>query len=147
MKLSLHTKLDQLALRLDELRTRLIEPLRARRSIRLEAELAEETARVLRPHVHEYHDLDLILLEGIFLLKREHRFQPDLSVWVDCSFETALGRAISRSQEGLSPEETAHAYRSIYFPAQRIHLERDDPRGAADILVANDPRVIEPAPR
>lgn len=135
------------ALRLNELRTRLIEPLRARRSIRLEVELAEERAQVLRPHVYEYHDLDLILLEGIFLLKRAQRFRPDLSIWVDCSFETALERAISRAQEGLSPEETARAYRSIYFPAQRIHLERDDPRGAADILLANDPRVIESAQR
>jgi len=135
------------ALRLDELRTRLVEPLRAQRSIRLQAELAEETAQVLRPHVHEYHDLDLILLEGIFLLKREHRFQPDLSVWVDCSFETALERALARSQEGLPPEETARAYRSIYFPAQRIHLERDDPRGAADVLLANDPRLTGAALR
>jgi formate hydrogenlyase transcriptional activator len=130
------------ALRLDELRTRLVEPLRARRTIRLEAELAEETAQVLRPHVYECPDLDLILLEGIFLLKREHRFQPNLSLWVDCSFETALERAIARAQEGLSPEETAHACRTIYFPAQRIHLERDDPRGAADVFLATDPRMI-----
>ena len=33
------------------------------------------------------------------------------------------------------------AYRRIYFPAQEIHLARDDPRGAATARIASDPRV------
>jgi uridine kinase len=135
------------ALRFDALFRQLVEPLRANRSVRLEADFAEERARSFRRHVYEYHDLDVILLEGIFLLKREHRRRYDLSLWLECSFETALARAIARAQEGLLPDETANAYRSIYFPAQRIHLERDDPRGAADLLLVNDPRGMAPAPR
>src|SRR5262245_21156261 len=126
------------AMRFEALFGDLVEPLRAARSIRLEADFAEERARAFQRHEYRYRDLDVLLLEGIFLLKKELRSRYDVSLWVDCSFETALDRAIARAQEGLSPEETARAYRSIYFPAQRVHLQRDDPRSAADVLLVND---------
>jgi uridine kinase len=130
------------ALRLDEMFERLVLPLRERRSIRLEADFAEETAAVYRPHTYAYEDVDVVLLEGIHLLKRAFRALYDLSVWIDCTFDTALERAIARAQEGLPPEETVRAYRTIYFPAQEIHFERDDPRSAADLILPNDPRLV-----
>jgi uridine kinase len=74
-------------------------------------------------------------------------FQPafrshyDLAVWVECSFETALERAIVRGQEGLPPDETVRAFESIYFPAERFHFERDDPKASADMILVNDPRL------
>lgn len=129
------------AIRFDEMFAELIVPLRDRRSIRVVADFAEETATAFRPHAYEFHDVDVIVLEGIFLLKREFTHQYDLSIWIDCTFETALERALARGQEHLSPEETTRAYRTIYFPAEEIHLRRDDPRGAADLIVVNDPRL------
>jgi len=54
-------------------------------------------------------------------------------------FEKELfGCAIARSQEGLSPTETIAAYQTLYFPAQRIHLERDQPQQAATAIIPND---------
>lgn len=133
------------ALRLDEMLERLVLPLRDRRSIWLEADYTEETATAYRRHVYAFDDVDVILLEGIYLLKRAFRGRSralyDLSVWIDCTFETALDRAIARAQEGLPPDETVAAYETIYFPAQRIHFERDDPRGAATLILPNDPRL------
>ncbi len=129
------------AFRLEALFAELVLPLRDRRSIRLEADYAEETATAYRRHIYELKDVDVILLEGIFLLKRELRAAYDLSVFLDCTYETALDRAIARSQEGLTPAETIAAYRTIYFPAQEIHFERDAPRRAASLVVANDPRL------
>jgi uridine kinase len=129
------------ALRFEELFGALVFPLRARRSIRLEADFAEETATAYRRHLWEYHDVDVILLEGVFLLKREHLDgRYDLAVWIECSFETALERAIARGQEGLAREDTVRAYRTIYFPAQGLHFERDRPRESADLVLVNDPR-------
>jgi uridine kinase len=49
-------------------------------------------------------------------------------VWIDCSFETALERAVARAQEGLSPTQTIAPYRTIYFAAQERHLALDRPR-------------------
>jgi uridine kinase len=127
------------AIRFDEMFERLVVPLRDRRSVRCEADFAEETATQFRKHVYVFEDIDVILLEGIYLLKRSLQSHYDLSFWIECSFETALERAISRSQEGLSPDATIQAYRTIYFPAQLIHFERDEPKAAASLIVNNDP--------
>ncbi|HWM24957.1 MAG TPA: hypothetical protein VNP98_09030 [Chthoniobacterales bacterium] len=128
------------AIRFDEMFGQLILPLRERRTLRLEANYAEETATEYRKHTYEFEELDVILLEGIYLLKRPFQAYYDLSVWIECSFETALKRAIARAQEGLIPEATAEAYRTIYFPAQEIHFQRDDPRRAATVIADNDPQ-------
>ena len=129
------------AIRFDELFAQLVLPLRDHRSLRVEVDYAEETATEYRRHLYEFADIDVIVLEGIYLLKRAFRAHYDLAVWVECSFETALERAIARAQEGLPPEETIRTYRTIYFPAQEIHFQRDDPRGAATVIVNNDPRL------
>jgi uridine kinase len=129
------------ALRLDEMFERLVLPLARRRSHRLEFDFAEETATEYRKHTCEFRDVDVVVLEGIFLLKAAYRDHFDLAFWVDCTFETALERAIERGQEGLPPEETIRAYHTIYFPAERIHLARDDPRAAATAIITNDWRL------
>jgi hypothetical protein len=33
------------------------------------------------------------------------------------------------------------SYETIYFPAQRIHFARDEPRAGADLVVPNDHRL------
>lgn len=135
-------------LRLDEMFDRLVLPLRDRRTHRLEAEYAEETASAYRPHVYDFRDVDVALLEGIFIYKRPHRPHFDLAFWIDCTFETALERVLRRAQEGLPPAETVEAYRAICFPAQRLHERLDHPRGRADRIMVNDPRLAsKQAPR
>lgn len=129
------------ALRFDEMFTQLIFPLRDRRSIELVADLAEETATTFRQQTYKFAEIDVILLEGIYLLKTDFQNYYDLSVWINCTFETALERAIDRAQEGLPPEETIEAYRNIYFPAQQIHFERDAPQSKATLILNNDRRL------
>lgn len=128
------------AIRFDNMFEQLILPLKRQRSIRVEADLAEETATVYHRHVYDFRDVDVIVIEGIYLLKRTFRRYYDLALWVDCSFETALVRALRREQEGLPPDETICAYQTIYFPAQYIHFALDDPRSTADAILDNDHR-------
>jgi uridine kinase len=120
-------------------------PLRDCRSLDLEMDYAEETARGYRRHRYEFCEVDVVLLEGIFLFKREFRNHFDLACWVKCSFETVLGRAILRGQEGLPPEQTVRAFETTYFPAQRIHFERDGPQTSADLIIVNDYDLTLPA--
>jgi len=129
------------AIRFKEMFTQFVLPLRDKRSIILEADFAEETATSYRKHLYNFENLDIILLEGIYLLKREFQGHYDLSIWIDCTFETALERVVSRGQEGLPPEETIRAYQRIYFPAQEIHFAKDNPRQAATITINNDPHL------
>jgi uridine kinase len=126
------------AIRFEELFSELVLPLRDQRSRRVTMDFVEETATRTRRHTYDFEDVDVILLEGIFLLKRVLRAHHDVSIWIDCSFATALERAISRAQEGLAPEATTHAYRTIYFPAQEIHALRDQPREAATLIIPNE---------
>jgi uridine kinase len=126
------------AIRFDQMFEQLVLPLRDHRSINLEADLTEETATTFRKHRYDFRGIDVILLEGIFLLKPAYRFYYDLSLWIDCSFATALQRAITRCQEKLPPRETITAFQTIYFPAQRIHLASDDPLASADVIFRND---------
>jgi uridine kinase len=126
------------AIRFDDMFEQLILPLKRQRSIRVEADLAEVTATVYHRQVYDFRDVDVIVLEGICLLKRTFRRYYDLALWADCSFETALVRALRREQEGLSPDETIQAYQTIYFPAQYIHFALDDPRSTADAILDND---------
>jgi uridine kinase len=113
--------------------------LRNDRSINIVTDFAEETARTYRKHSYRFRNVDVILLEGVFLFRRDHRELLDLAIWVDCSFSTALARALTRKQEGLSLPATIRAYETIYFPAQKIHIEKDQPREGADLILANDP--------
>lgn len=126
------------AIRFDQFFTQLILPLRDRRSIHLVADFVEETASDYRKHNYDYEDVAVVLVEGIFLFKPQYRKYFDLAIWIDCSFPTALARAINRAQEGLSPANTIAAYDTIYFPAQRIHLAKDKPRENADLILEND---------
>jgi len=126
------------AIRLDQFFSHLVLPLRDRRSIHLEADFVEETASDYRKHTYDYKDVSVVLVEGIFLFKPQYREYFDLAIWIDCSFPTALARAIDRAQEGLSPAHTIAAYDTIYFPAQRIHLAQDKPRENADLIFEND---------
>jgi uridine kinase len=126
------------AMRFGEMFERLIIPLKEKREISFIADCADAKATAYRKRQYDFGDIDIILLEGIFLLKPAYRHHFDLTVWIDCSFEVALKRAIERGQEGLPPAETIKVFKTIYFPAQLIHLARDNPREAAGYIFTND---------
>jgi uridine kinase len=128
----------QHAFRWSEMFEQLIEPLKRNRRVHLTAEVTRqpENDRIL--HTYAFENVDVIVLEGIFLFKREHLHRYDVRCWVECSFETALARALRRNQEGLSPEEIHRDYKEIYFYAQRAHFQRDLPRVTAEFIIEND---------
>jgi uridine kinase len=126
------------AIRIDKMFEQLIIPLKRNRGISLTAECADARATAFRKERYDLRNIDVVLLEGIFLFKPGYRDYFDLKIWIECSVETALKRAIARGQEGLPPRETQYAFETIYFPAQRIHLDRDDPRRVADLILHND---------
>src|SRR5437899_1431245 len=129
------------AMRVDEMFNRLIVPLKEKRSISLLGECADAKTTVYRKHLYEFRNIDIVLVEGIFLFKPSYRDHFDVKIWIDCSFATALKRASMRCQEGLPPAETVRAFTEIYFPAQGLHFARDNPRASADAVLSNDPSM------
>jgi uridine kinase len=126
------------ALRLDEMFARLVLPLRNARGVDLIAASGGPKATAHYEKRFSFSNINVVLVEGIFLFKPHCRDHFDFKVWIDCSFETALQRAIERGQEGLSPMETRSAFETIYFPAQRLHLDRDRPNEIADFVFVNE---------
>ncbi len=81
---------------------------------------------------------EIVLFEGIFLF--QDRFHFDYRIWIECSYQTALKRALQRNQEGLPEQQIIEDYTNIYFPAQKIHLKEDCPRERCDFIYLNDPQ-------
>jgi uridine kinase len=120
------------ALRLDEMFDDVIMPLMFERSIHVVCNHADETSSEFQPVRYDFDDVDVVIVESLFLYKKAHRSLFDLALWVDCTFDQALERAVQRCSE--PPERTVRAYETIYFPAQRIQLRRDEPQLRADVV-------------
>ena len=78
---------------------------------------------------------DIVLVEGVFLLRKELSHWWDLSVWVEVDTIVIMNRAIKRDKEYFGDE---HTVRSVYenrcLPAQDYHIQRDLPKQNADIV-------------
>lgn len=127
----------QNAFHFDALFQQLILPLKSQRMINLTTVLTGITG-IPQTYHYQFFNVDVIVLEGIFLLKRSLLHFYDFKIWIDCSFETALERAIQRNQEGISNEQIIEDYQKIYFPAQKIHLAIDNPKSMTDVIYLND---------
>lgn len=128
----------QHAFRFDDLVQNVLEPYKSGASIRGEMDYLEETWNSFRKRFLNIQPVDFFILEGIFLFQDRLNSYLDLKIWIDCSFDTALKRAIHRNQEGLDPESIAEAYRARFFPAQHIHFAKDKPRESSDIIFRNE---------
>ena len=122
-----------------EVFSQLITPLRKDGSIQL-------TSRLIASHADEYFDfefnyshIDILLIEGIFLFQQKYLGQFDYKVWIDCSFETGLQRALQRNVEKLTMERLIEDYGKYYYPAQRLHFKKDNPKALSDVIYCNDP--------
>ena len=124
-------------LRLQEFHDHVYMPLREHGALDL---IAQHSAPDNTEEFFEYHYLiqntQIIIFEGIFLF--QPMFSFDYSIWVECSYETALERALKRNQEGLNPDELIHDFSTIYHAAQKLHIQRDDPKSRADFIYLND---------
>ncbi|MBD2695208.1 uridine kinase [Anabaena catenula FACHB-362] len=125
----------------DDLFQQLILPLKNQRMINLTTVLTGITG-IPQTYNYQFENVDVIVLEGIFLLKRSLQDFYDFKIWIDCSFETALERAIQRNQEDILPEQIIEDYQKIYFPAQQAHLAIDNPKSSADVIYINDFKLV-----
>ncbi|HEX7375055.1 MAG TPA: hypothetical protein VF277_08770 [Steroidobacteraceae bacterium] len=126
------------AVRFDAMLEQLVLPLVRTRRVDLHVAGMRTDRDLVEPIHYCYADVDVVLLEGIFLLQPRFDDFYDLRLWVECSFDTALRRALQRNAEGKTQDALREDYATIYHAAQRHHLAVDDPRGRADFTVNND---------
>lgn len=125
------------SIRFDELFDMLIAPLKRTGTAELSVELLMETTN--EPYLHTYSSrgVRVVVLDGIFLFKRHLMSKVDMKIWVECPFETAKTRAVLTGKEGLPEDETQYLYETVYEPAMRLHMQKDEPVSCADLIIDN----------
>lgn len=80
----------------------------------------------------------VLIVEGVFLFKKELRQKFDVKIWLDVSFETAMERVTRRRRDQRygDVEAIRSRYEERFFPTQRFHLKRDRPAECADVIIS-----------
>jgi len=80
----------------------------------------------------------ILLLDGIFLLRRELIDLWDFSVFVAVPFAETRRRAIARDGVLLGGEdEVLHRYAVRYMPGQQLYFDEAEPQARADVVIDN----------
>jgi uridine kinase len=124
--------------RWDDVFEQLIIPLRRTRSVHLATQLIFSHADEYFDFTFDFGSIDILLVDAIFLFQQRFLKHYDFNVWIDCSFETGLKRAIKRNVERLSKEKLLDDYQTYYYPAQRYHFQKDNPRQLSNVIYCND---------
>ena len=125
-------------IRFDDFFAEVIEPLRSTRALQLRTRGMPTATDDDFELIYDFRNVQIVLVEGILLFRRESVARFDFRIWVDCSFATALHRAVSRNVEELPVDRLEADYRAIYHAAQHHHLDRDAPIAAAHFILNND---------
>jgi uridine kinase len=123
--------------RWDDFFEQLVFPLKKNKKIYLETKAIRTDADLYYPLVYDYKQVDILLIEGVFLLKQKYLSFYDFTIWINCTFEVGLQRAIRRNAENLPLDRLLHDYLTFYYPAQQFHFKKDDPEASADLLIDN----------
>ncbi|MEP5757829.1 MAG: AAA family ATPase [Litoreibacter sp.] len=85
----------------------------------------------------EFSGPGVVILEGVFLFRKELREYFDLKVWLEIDFDTAMSRVLNRTRDKRygSADAIYARYQERFYPTQRFHMERDDPVGCADLII------------
>jgi len=128
----------QNAFRWDDVFQQLIIPLRKSGSLNLATRLISTHADDYFDFKFDFKNIDILLVEAIFLFRKRFLKHYDLNVWIDCSFETGMKRALMRNVERLSRERLIKDYQTYYYPAQHYHFQKDNPRSLSHVIYCND---------
>lgn len=128
----------RMGFRLDELIEKVLLPYNDNQYVHTQIKYLEETWDQFEIMDKLIEKVDVFILEGIFIFQKKILPYLSYKIWVDCSFDTALKRAVFRNQERLSNDDIIRAYRYRYFKAQELHIELDKPREKADVIYFND---------
>ncbi len=85
----------------------------------------------------ETTDVQVVVGEGVFLLRREIAGIWDIKVWLQMSPEQSVERGTTRDSDFFGGPAIARTqYLTRFIPAHRHHLERDRPAENADYVFA-----------
>jgi uridine kinase len=122
------------------LKSLLLEPLGPGGSLHYQTALFDGRAETaLSAPVQAAAPRSILLFDGVFLFRPELEACWDLKIWVEVTFEVALGRAVQRDSEMFGGAAAVRErYEQRYIPGQRLYLEQCRPREQAHLIVDNN---------
>ena len=120
------------AYRFDEMIEQLILPLKLFGNIKTSVTLED----VMTPRTVEYdfNDIDIIIIEGVYLLQEAYLDLYDYTCWVESDFDAAFTRLTGQSYIEQSQEALVNIFELLIKPAGQYHIYTDDPQGHADSI-------------
>lgn len=120
------------AYRFDEMIEELILPLKLFNSVKTSVSLDD----VMHPRTVDYNfeDVDIILIEGVYLLQEAYLDLYDYTCWVESEFDAALARLAGQSNIEQSQEALVNLFELLIKPAGQYHIFTDDPKGNANSI-------------
>jgi uridine kinase len=115
------------AYRFDEMFEQLILPLKLFGSIKTSVNLDDSES----PRRVDYHfeNIDIILIEGVYLIQEAYLDLYDYSCWVKSNFDVALKKLKENANVEESQEALVNLFEMLIKPAGQYHLYADDPIG------------------
>ena len=115
------------AYRFDEMFEQLILPLKLFGNIKTSVNLDDAES----PRQVDYHfeNIDIILIEGVYLLQEAFLALYDYSCWIKSNFEAAFKRLAEHVNIEESQEALVNLFELLIKPAGQYHLYADDPIG------------------
>lgn len=124
------------AYRYDEMFEELILPLKLFSSLTKKITLDD----VMSPRTIEYDftDIDIIIIEGVYLLQEAYIDFYDYTCWMENDFDTAYLNLTSRVNVEESQESLVNIFELLIKPAAQYHIYTDHPEGVADSVFINE---------
>ncbi len=87
--------------------------------------------------IYTVHPGGVLIVEGIFVLRRHLIPLYDYKIYVDISDEDQIARARIRDiDRGNSPDQIEYKYHRRYRPSYNLFLEEHRPRESADLIIS-----------
>ncbi|WP_354623464.1 uridine kinase [Psychromonas sp. MME2] len=120
------------AYRYDEMIEQLILPLKLFSSVTTSVTLDD----VNHPRTVEYDftDIEIVLIEGVYLLQEAYLELYDYTCWVESDFDAAFTRLVNQANIEESQEALVNLFEQLIKPASQYHIYSDDPKGNADSI-------------
>jgi uridine kinase len=116
---------------------RVLDPARNSACFKAEYPVLELETDQIRSRNLDFDGPGIVIVEGVFLFRKELSQKFHWKIWIEISFEDAMSRVLERSRDRRYGDVGAirTRYETRFFPTQRFHLERDDPATSADFVL------------
>jgi uridine kinase len=84
---------------------------------------------------YEIHENTIVIVEGVFLQRKEYHDIFDYMIYLDIPEEIRLQRVLKRDTYIGNEQQIIDKYKNRYFPAEHRYIEENQPQKNADFII------------